>query len=248
MRIEKVVNMIRNLEDFILEFEKIKKLGWVQTHRNGSTGIGKTLEDLLGIEENNRQEPDFGEYELKSCRIEANSMTTILTKAPKPPKINAYLREKFGYVSDEYEIKNKVLHATLWAGRFTEIADTGAALRVACESNTIYIESREGRENAYWSEEDVRTSFKSKYKTNKLVLVKAHSQGKGPEETFQFVEAYLLQGINSERVIDLVQRGIICVDIRIGMYKDGRMHDHGTGFRIFDRHYDELFDVVERLC
>lgn len=175
-------------------------------------------------------------------------MTTILTKAPKPPKVNAYLKDKYGYVSDEYPIKNKVLHTTLWSNRFTEIANTGAALRVACENHAIYIESREGRENAYWSEEDIRASFKSKYKTNKLILVKAHSQGTGVEETFQFVEAHLLQGINSEKIVDLVQRGVICVDVRIGMYKDGRMHDHGTGFRIFDRNYHELFDSDERIC
>lgn len=41
--------MIVTLEDFIREFTKIKERGWIQTHRTGPTGIGKTLEDLLGI-------------------------------------------------------------------------------------------------------------------------------------------------------------------------------------------------------
>ena len=31
----------------------IQALGFVKTHRTGDTGIGKTLEDLLGIKENN---------------------------------------------------------------------------------------------------------------------------------------------------------------------------------------------------
>ena len=58
--------MIVTLEDFIREFTKIKGMGWIQTHRSGPTGIGKTLEDLLGIPENNLDQPDFGDYELST--------------------------------------------------------------------------------------------------------------------------------------------------------------------------------------
>ena len=35
------------------KLEEIKKMGFVETHRSGNTGIGKTLEDLLKIKENN---------------------------------------------------------------------------------------------------------------------------------------------------------------------------------------------------
>lgn len=68
--------MIYTLEDFIREYSNIVNMGWVKTHRAGPTGIGKTLEDLLGIQENNIDGPDFGDYELKSCRINSNSMLT----------------------------------------------------------------------------------------------------------------------------------------------------------------------------
>lgn len=53
--------MIYTLEDFIREYRKIKEMGWIRTHRAGPTGVGKTLEDLLGIEENNHDAPDFGD-------------------------------------------------------------------------------------------------------------------------------------------------------------------------------------------
>ena len=53
--------MITTLDDFIREFEKVKALGWIKTHRSGPTGVGKTLEDLLGIPENNLDQPDFGD-------------------------------------------------------------------------------------------------------------------------------------------------------------------------------------------
>jgi len=42
-----------NFEEFVERLQEIESMGYVETHRAGNTGIGKTLEDLLGIEENN---------------------------------------------------------------------------------------------------------------------------------------------------------------------------------------------------
>lgn len=120
--------MIETLEDFIREFKKIKALGWIETHRSGPTGIGKTLEDLLGIPENNIDGPDFGDYELKSCRLDSKSMLTIFTKTPQPKGAANTLRMTFGYCSDTYDNDEKVLHATLSANRYVAIADTGRQL------------------------------------------------------------------------------------------------------------------------
>ena len=87
--------MIRTLDDFIREYTKICDMGWVRTHRLGPTGIGKTLEDLLGIVENNIDGPDFGDYELKSCRLNSTSMLTIFTKTPQPQGAANTLRMTF---------------------------------------------------------------------------------------------------------------------------------------------------------
>jgi len=37
-------------QEIITKLRYIKDSGYVKTHRTGNTGIGKTLEDLLGIE------------------------------------------------------------------------------------------------------------------------------------------------------------------------------------------------------
>lgn len=113
--------MIYTLDDFIKEYSKICSMGWIRTHRPGPTGIGKTLEDLLGIVENNNDAPDFGDYELKSCRLGSNSMLTILTKTPQPKGAANTLRMTFGYSSGAYDNDEKVLHCTLSANRFVPI-------------------------------------------------------------------------------------------------------------------------------
>lgn len=158
--------MIYTLEDFIREYRKIKEMGWIRTHRAGPTGVGKTLEDLLGIEENNHDAPDFGEYELKSCRVNSQSMLTMFTKTPQPPKANTYLRLKYGYSSSAYDNEEKVLHSTLTAAHFVPIADTGHQLKIVCDAQKISIASELGTENVYWERENSAKRLKRNIRTN----------------------------------------------------------------------------------
>ena len=51
----------------------INRMGYVVSLRKGPTGVGYTLETLLGVEENNLRTPDLGNIELKSRRINAGS-------------------------------------------------------------------------------------------------------------------------------------------------------------------------------
>ncbi len=62
--------------------KKLSEKGWVRSNRPHDTGIGKTLEDYLGITENNIALPDFGIMELKSQRTNTPSMMTLFTKSP----------------------------------------------------------------------------------------------------------------------------------------------------------------------
>lgn len=238
--------MIQTLDDFVIEFRKIKESGWIKTHRVGNTGIGKTLEDLLGIPENNQQEPDFGDYELKSSRSNSSSMLTIITKSPEPYKSNTYLRLKYGYPSNAYTNDEKVLHSTLNAISFTRIGQTGYELKIGYDNEKIFIQSRTEIENVFWSKEILKNVFENKIK-NKLILVKANSRGKGINEEFHFVEAYLAYGFSYENLIDLLQQGKIYVDLRIGQYPNGKTHDHGTGFRIREIDQYLLFRHKQRL-
>ena len=242
--------MIVTLDDFIREYTKIKDMGWIKTHRSGPTGIGKTLEDLLGIPENNLDQPDFGEYELKSCRINSQSMLTMFTRAPQPARANTYLREKYGYSSSVYDNDEKVLHSTLSADKFTPIVGTGNTLRVKCKPDGIYIESQDTVENVFWSREALRKCFEKKYK-NKFVYAKALSKGEGSNEEFHFIEAYEVFGFDYDAFISLLEAGKIYVDLRIGQYHDGKnkgkTHDHGTGFRIREADQPLLFKKQNKI-
>jgi len=229
--------MITTLDDFIREFRLIKEMGWIPTHRSGPTGIGKTLEDLLNIPENNSDEPDFGDYELKSVRSSATSMLTMFTKSPEPDRSNMILLQKYGYSSGAvYRNDNLVLHSTLSADRFTSIRGVHQ-LKVTCFDDRIAIESQNGVEPIFWKRETLQACFNRKYR-GEFVYAYANTKGRGTTEQFHFVDAYVVSGFNYDDFAKLLELGQIKIDLRIGQYPDGRIHDHGTGFRI--RKKDEV--------
>ncbi len=227
--------MISTLDDFIREYRKICDMGWIRTHRSGPTGVGKTLEDLLGIPENNIDGPDFGEYELKSCRIDSNSMLTLFTKTPQPKGAVNTLRSTFGYSSNAYDNDEKVLHTTLSADKYVTIANTGRELGIECSPTKISIIDRLGEPYAYWTKEELKKTIEKKYKS-KFIYAFAQSRGSGKDEEFKYVEAYEVSGFDYQSFLKTLEDGNIYVDLRIGQYhggaKDGQTHDHGTGFRI----------------
>ncbi|MDR1593690.1 MAG: MvaI/BcnI family restriction endonuclease, partial [Prevotellaceae bacterium] len=67
------------IKEFTYKFKQIKELGFVSTLRKGPTGIGYTLETLLGINENNNAQPDIDGAELKAHRTKGNSLITLFT-------------------------------------------------------------------------------------------------------------------------------------------------------------------------
>ncbi len=86
-----------NKQLIIKEFRRIKKLGFVKSRRRSNTGIGKTFEDYIGVEENNIDKPDFAGYEIKAHREISSSYVTLFTKAPSFPKgANTYLKDTYG--------------------------------------------------------------------------------------------------------------------------------------------------------
>ena len=235
------------IEEFKERFNEIKNMGWIRTHRAGTTGIGKTLEDLLGIDENNIQGPDFGQYELKSMRKNANSMLTLITKSPdEPAGANTQLRLNYGYSSSAYDNDEKVLHSTLSATRFTPIANTGHSLKVSCTEERINIINENYEVVASWLIDNLKAVMDRKL-SDQFVFVRASSRGTGVNEEFLYEEAYLLDGFNSQSIIDLINEGQIFVDLRIGQYHSGpnrgKTHDHGTGFRIFERSHYLIFNI-----
>ena len=69
--------------------EQVEKKGFIPSHRTGDTGVGKTLEDELGVEENSVQAADLGEVELKATRRVQSAVTNGHWCGGKRPQCGA---------------------------------------------------------------------------------------------------------------------------------------------------------------
>lgn len=234
---------MKGYNELIEKLKKISDMGWIKTHRVGNTGIGKTLEDLLGITENNIPGPNSAMIELKSARKNASSMLTLFTKSPLPTRANSLLLEKFGYASTKKQ-GTKRLETTVNALNFNIIKGR-SGFKISIEEDRINLITPSNEIVAYWDKETLKNSFERKLP--KLLYVKAEVRGKGSDEEFWFNEAWLLSGFDFNNFVQLLKDGIILVDIRIGQYPDGRPHDHGTGFRVFPDKLDLCFSHRERI-
>src|SRR3954469_10056795 len=72
-------------QSLIEKLREIAAQGWIANARRGNSGgIGNTLEDLLGIKENNLPIPNAAEWELKAQRLGSSSLTTLFHMEPSP--------------------------------------------------------------------------------------------------------------------------------------------------------------------
>lgn len=224
---------MKGYAELLRKLKNVKERGYVKTHRSGNTGIGKTLEDLLGIKENNIPGPNGLMIELKSARKSAKSMLTLLTKSPEPEKANSILFQRYGYPSSRGNDK-KELHTTVNAIDFNTIKGK-SGFKIVVNKDRIALVSESHEVLGYWNKETLRQRFQAKL--SKLLYVKAESRGLGRNEEFWFDEGWLLNGFDFTNFMELIREGNILVDIRIGQYPNGRPHDHGTAFRV---HTDKL--------
>jgi|SRR3989338_1045207 len=218
---------------------ELSKKGWVKANRSHDTGIGKTLEDYLGVTENNIALPDFGIVELKSQRVNTASMITLFTKSPEGIT-NTEIRKRFGYPDPEFP-HVKILHQTITNGKrnamgfYCKINEKRGKLLVMKDSKVL----------GYYGLDFLRQKAMDKI-GNGLILVLAETKKNRRRQYFQFKEAYILKDIDPTKFLTHSK-----YDIRLGVYhsgvKAGQPHDHGSAFRISRKALPLLFGIRRKI-
>src|SRR3954449_13418277 len=85
--------LVYTKQSLIEKLRAIAAQGWIANARQGNHGgIGNTLEDLLGIKENNLPIPNAAEGELKHTRSPATGHTSLVHLEPSPRAVQLVVK------------------------------------------------------------------------------------------------------------------------------------------------------------
>lgn len=248
---------MKNKEVIVRRFKAVKKLGFVKSRRRSNTGIGKTFEDLMGVSENNSPAPDMKGYEIKSHRVSAQSYVTLFTKCPSFPKgANAYLKDKYG-VPYENNPKLKRLYTSIFADKENSYAKKYAfKLLNSKKEKCVYIAVYSLRTKKLldyscgYTYDDLERVLKKKLKNLFYVSADTKKDSKGVEY-FHFNKAEIYENPSFRKFLNMLDKGLIMYDIRIGLYHSGKnigkTHDRGSGFRILEKNLSKLYSDHETI-
>jgi hypothetical protein len=226
-----------DIEKKLLE---ISKKGFIKTLREGNTGIGFTLETLLGIKENNEGDPDFTyqvePVELKAQREKASSRITLITKSPHwDPLSDKKIIEKYGYKDKK---GRKGLKITLKA---TDFNQWGLKLEIDEDANRLNIIHKSDGTVCYFFLDELMKKLSEKLFKN-LLLVIAETKGNDKNECFHYKNAVLLTNLTEDSFMKLLKEGLIVWEFRMHIKESGSVRDHGSGFRINRKYIDKLYE------
>ncbi|MCY3978681.1 MAG: MvaI/BcnI family restriction endonuclease [Chloroflexi bacterium] len=247
---------------------EIRDQGWIESGRKGNDGaVGNTLEDLLGIDENNLPLPNAGEWEVKGQRADTSSLITLFHMEPSPrafkfvPKI---LLPHYGWqhkqAGSKYPQNEMSFRQTLTAGKRTNRGFTIAVNRDAGRVEVSFdnesvdrhahgawlatVDERTGLgeldPQPYWGLNDL--FHKAGTKLGKTLYAIADRKRVNDVEYFRYSQFLMLEGFQLNRFVDAIEDGEIQVDF------DARTgHNHGTKFRLRQRRYQLLYDSIKAI-
>ncbi|MDR2493965.1 MAG: MvaI/BcnI family restriction endonuclease [Spirochaetaceae bacterium] len=219
--------------EFSERFKKIKATGYVPSLRHGPTGIGYTLETLLGISENNDAIPDIDGAEVKAHRSNANNPITLFTfnsKAWKTEPLDAI--KNYGSLDRN---GRQGLYYTM------SLKPNSAGLFLDVQEKEIAVRHISGKTVVAWELEAITKRFIQKLPA--LIYVTAFTELRDAKEYFHFYRAQLMKDVTPELLRNQFKQENILVDLRL--HEKGTMaRNHGTGFRAYESHLPSLFRLV----
>lgn len=239
-------------ENLIERLKDISKRGWIESTRPGNAGaVGNTLEDLLGIKENNLPIPNAAEWELKCQRADTSSLTTLFHMEPSPRALKfvpGILLPKYGWPHQEAGTKysssemsfRQTIHGQSISDRGFKVVINRREKKVLISFDAKSVDERhvkwlasvkkrighgELNPQPYWGFDDL--FHKAGTKLLNCFYVRAEVQRDRGRELFQYVNILMLQKFSLDKFLEALENAAVLVDF------DARTgHNHGTKFRL----------------
>ncbi len=234
-------NKISN--ELLLKLRGIANRGFIKSDVNSDTGIGRTLESLLGIEMNSSKSPDYKGIELKSFRDSRNTRKGLFAKTPNWElskfKSRVEILDNFGYWEKGVFRLYNTIRAT---GRNAQ----GLILKVDYDNDWLLENSDKPNIGDFlvWEFETLRKALKKKHK--ETFWISAESKTIGNDEYFQFKMVEHTKDPLVEKFEMLLEMGAITLDYPIKRLPDGKVVDKGCNFKLKPSCMELLFPPSEK--
>lgn len=254
-------------KQLIQEFKKIKNQGWIKNTRPGNAGgVGNTLEDLLGIKENNLPIPNASEWELKTQRLNSSSLTTLFHVEPSPRALKIVpqiLLLKYGWQHQEAGMKypeeemsfRQTISGKEFSDRGFKVVVDRKEQKVLISFNSKNVDDRhnvwlrsvkdriglkELEPQPYWGFDDL--FHKAGTKLLNCFFLQADVDKREGEEYFYYSKIQMLQKFSIDKFLKGLEENFVLVDF------DARTgHNHGTKFRLRQNRLPDLYDKVTEI-
>lgn len=254
-------------ENLIAEFKEIAAKGWIENARHGNAGgVGNTLEDLLGIEENNLPIPNAAEWELKAQRVNTTSLTTLFHTEPSPRAVKfvpQILLLKYGWRHQEAGLKypenemsfRQTIHGNSASDRgfMVKIDRNEKKVLISFDSSKVSEKNSDWLETVkqqiglgelnpqpYWGFDDLAS--KAGTKLLNCFYVQAEMKKEDGKEFYKYSKVTMLQKFNFDGFLNALEEGNILVDF------DARTgHNHGTKFRMRQNCLPQLYEKITEI-
>lgn len=256
--------IIYTKQSLISKLKEISSAGWIPNARKGNAGgIGNTLEDLLGIKENNLPIPNAAEWELKAQRLNSTSLCTLFHIEPSPRAIRfvpQVFLPKYGwahkengkkYPKNEMSFRQTINGKTRSDRGFKVVIDRiENKILISFDPKSVdirhklWLKSVEKRiglhelePQPYWGFDDLE--HKAGTKLPNTFYVQAEVKKIRGKECYKYTKVMMLQKFSFNGFLKALEEGKILVDF------DARSgHNHGTKFRMKQDCLPMLYDKI----
>ncbi len=231
------------VSELLEKMREVGQRGFIQSLRPGDTGVGFTLESLLGISANSKKTPDYKGIEIKSARSD-NNRSTLFSKVPnwKLSPLNAsQIVSRFGYIDDK---GRRAYYNTL------SHRPNSQGLYLSVPATEKYVEARAQEISqdslvALWQLDDLETAIRLKHKRTFWVKATSKKLDSGLEKFRYEAVTYTAEPLVSN-FAPLVTSGRITCDFLLHQKPSGGIRDHGYLFKMKPMDLDLLFPVEKK--
>jgi len=254
-------------EDFIAALKRVRDQGWVCCARPGNAGgVGNTLEDLLGIAENNLPIPNAAEWELKTQRATTSSLTTLFHMEPSPrvaKLVPQVLLPNYGWQHQEaggkYLDTERSFRQTIGT---VAPSDRGFCVKIDHEQRRVVVSFDASRVHSrheewmrdvdaavglgelnpqpYWGFDDL--FHKAGTKLLNCFYVVAEVKKRQGKQYYYYSKIQMLERFSLDCFLAAIEKAEVLVDF------DARTgHNHGTKFRLHQGYMPSLYSNVTDL-